>query len=155
MKTEKKKHYSLTGDLKIRTNQVNVASNQELNTVNFAVYVDDLKKLYDSALAGRYGKNGSKAVWQFLKEQNPTLDAGLYRQIRQVIESGRNNFEANQTMLIDKKRTYETSLKRFPNNVIAGFLGFPKIDLTKYDIVTSDTTEEAFKTKKSEPFKLR
>lgn len=123
--------------------------------MNFAVYVDDLKKLYDSALAGRYGKNGSKAVWQFLKEQNPTLDAGLYRQIQQVIESGRNNFEANQTMLIDKKRTYETSLKRFPNNVIAGFLGFPKIDLTKYDIVTSDTTEEAFKTKKSEPFKLR
>ena len=119
------------------------------------MYVDDLKKVYDSAIQGRYGKDGSKAVFQFLKEQNPQLDSSMYIQIQRVIESGRNNFESNQTMLIDKKNIYETKLRQFPTNVVAGIMGFPKIDLSKYDIVTSEETEKAFETKKSAPLKLR
>jgi len=58
-------------------------------------------------------------------------------------------------MLIDKKRGYEVYSGKFPRSFIAGFLGFPKIDLDKYDIVTSEETERTFKEKKSQPFKIR
>jgi len=119
------------------------------------MYRDDLKKVYDGAMTGRYGKKGSQAVFQFIKEHNPNFNEKLYVQIQRIIESGRNNFENEQKMLIDKKRVYEVSLKSFPSSIIAGLLGFPKIDLSKYEIITSDVTEEAFKTKKSEPIKLR
>jgi hypothetical protein len=120
-----------------------------------AMYTDDLKKVYDSAIQGRYGKDGSKAVFQFIKEHNPNFDSSLYRQVQATIESGRNTFDANQKMLTDKKQIYETYIGSFPNNIVAGSFGFPRIDLTKFDIVTSDSTQKAFETKKADEIKIK
>ena len=119
------------------------------------MYVDDLKKVYDSAIKGRYGDGGSKATWQFLKEHNPNFDASLYKKIMQVIEGGRNDFRQCQDLLLDKKKMYVVYLKTFPNSMITNMFGFPKVDLEKIDIVTSDATEKIFETKKSDVIKLR
>lgn len=118
-------------------------------------YADDLTKLTRAAIEGRYGANGSQAVFQWLKEQNPQLDASVYKKIQQVIEAGRLSFETNQKTLIDKKRVYQTKLQQFPDSMIAGFFGFPRIDLAKFDIVTSDRTEKAFETKRDEAIKIQ
>lgn len=120
-----------------------------------SMYTDDLRKVYDSAIQARYGSEGSKAAFQWLKEHNPNFDSKMYVQLQRIIESGRNDFENNQKMLLDKKRQYENDLGTFPEGWVAGKLGFPKKDLEKYDIVTSDHTDEAFSKKKSDPIQLR
>ena len=119
-----------------------------------SLYTDALEKLYKQAISGRYGEGGSKAVVSFIQEQNPSLDPSMYVKIQQVIEAGRNSFEADQKTLLDKRRVYQDTLGQFPGSMVAGMMGFPKVDLKKYDPVINDETAQAFATKKSGPISL-
>ena len=119
------------------------------------MYAGDFKKIYDGVMQGRYGADGSKAMMQWIQENNPQLSPELYTRIQQAIEAGRNGFEADQKALIARKQAYDVYRKSFPNNFVVGLVGFPKIDLSKYDIVTSAETEKAFDTKKADPIQLR
>lgn len=127
---------------------------KEMIQVNDA-YASDFKKVYDGLMQGRYGKNGSKAMFQWIQENMPNFDSSLYSKVQNAITAGRKDFETNQKTLLDKKRVYKQELRVIPNNLIAGLMGFPKVDLDEMDIVTSGETEEAFRTKKSQPIKLR
>lgn len=124
-------------------------------------YAADFRNLYHEAITGRYGDQGSRAAMQWIQEQNPNIDATLYRQVQQNIEIFRNDFTATQKQLISYKQEYENFLiantsSRFYNWLASAFGGqYPHIDLTKFDIVTSARTEGAFQTKKDEPLRLR
>jgi hypothetical protein len=110
-----------------------------------AMYRDDLTKVLATDLGGRYGKNGSSATFQFLKEHNVNLDPKLYQQIQQIIESGRDNFENGQRHQIDVRRQYETQLGTFWGGMWLKFAGYPKINLADFDIVSTGRADDAFK----------
>lgn len=120
-----------------------------------AMYRDDLKTVVVAAVQGRYGANGSKAVMQWLKEANIPFDASMYNKMQQIIESGRNQFQAEQTRLVDVKRTYSNNLGYVWRGFWLNLAGYPKIDLSKYMVITTDGVAEAFKTGKQGPIKLR
>lgn len=119
------------------------------------MYVDAVSKVTKEAIGGRYGADGSKAVFQMLKEQNPQLDAGMFTKISQTIEAFRNEFQNNQTALIDLKRSYKTELGSVWSGMWLRVAGYPKNDLKKYDIVTTDKARQTFDTKRDSGIQLR
>ena len=104
--------------------------------------------LFKAAVTGRYGADGSKAVFQMIKEQNPVQDPQLYRKVQQVVEGTQKEFQTSQTQFLDIKRSYETELGSVWKGMWLGFAGYPKIDLSKYTIVSSQGASDAFATKK-------
>jgi hypothetical protein len=119
------------------------------------MYSNDLKKVYDSAIQGRYGEDGSRAMFQWIQEHNPNLDSTTYIKLQNAIESGRTNFENEQKSLIDRKMAYQMLLRSNRALFVNWVLKFPKIDLDKYSIVTSAPTDDAFTSKKADEIKLR
>lgn len=116
---------------------------------------DDLGKVIEQTFQGRYGADGSKAVFQFIQEQNHQLDPQLYRQIQQVMEAGRNDFQTSQKMLVDVKKNYEAQLNYAWSGFWLGVVGYPKLDLTKYNIVTLGSVEAKFESGVDEVIQLR
>lgn len=120
-----------------------------------AMQRDDLSAVVTAALEGRYGEDGSKAVFQWIQEQNPQIDSTVYVQLQRMIEAGRNEFTAAQTKLTDQKRVYETALGSFWQGTWMSVAGYPKIDLAEYKIVSTGRADEAFETGVEEPIQLR
>jgi len=119
------------------------------------MYKNDFKEVLQASLTARYGKEGSQATFQWLKEHNINFDASLYKQIQTTIEAGRNEFAASQTKLIDRKRMYETELGSFLTGKLMMVAGFPKINLDEYGIVVSEDASNSFKTGIDKKIKLR
>jgi len=117
-----------------------------------AMYRNDIKDIYRDVLKGRYGENGSQAMFQFLKEQNPQIDAGLYKAIQQAMEAGRNEFRVAQTRLVDQKRVYVTNLGYVWKGFWLETAGYPTLNVgfagsaDDFEIITSEYAIDAFET---------
>lgn len=120
------------------------------------IYKNDLVEVTNAAIEGRYGENGSQAVFQWIQENNPQLDPTIYTKVQQIIESGRNEFQVSQTRLIELKRVYQTAQGNFLQGFFLKLAGYPKINLDDYKIVTTTRTERAFESGVEDaPIKLR
>lgn len=117
---------------------------------------EDLQKVTRDAMAGRYGNNGSKAVFQWIQENYPgQITDATYVQIQQVMEAGRNEFKNAQTKFIDLERTYKTNLGYLWKGFWLKVAGYPKIDLSKFKMISSGHAQKAFESGVDEPIKLR
>ncbi len=115
---------------------VNVRTRVKNVITGEASVVEYYGKLIDSAFVhandARYGDGGSKAVMQFITEQNPNISPELFTRLQQAIESNWVDFEKAQTTALDNAFHYKRYLRRKPNGVFAGWMGYPTIDMAKY-----------------------
>jgi hypothetical protein len=120
------------------------------------MYRDDVSKVTRDAIGGRYGEGGSKAVFQMLREQNPQLDASMYKAIQQAIEAFRNEFRNSQTELLDKCRNYETLRGNVWSGMWLSIAGYPKQDINKMcTIVSTAKAAATFESKRDTGITLR
>jgi len=144
---------------KYRDNE-NVYANGVQKVVEIAqvpsMYVEDITKVTTAAISGRYGAEGSKAVFQMLREQNPQLDASMYTKIQQVIEAFRNEFKNAQTALLDRCATYEKQRGYVWSGFWLNLAGYPKMDIEKMcKPVTTEKAARTFETGKDTGIQLR
>lgn len=112
-----------------------------------------LAEIIREAIQGRYGDEGSKAVFQFIQEQNPTIDPALYTNIQKEIAGGRSDFKAAGTRVIDNKRVAYNQLDQTVSGfVLKDIFSLPTIKIgyrdgpDDYKVVISESTSETFKT---------
>lgn len=108
---------------------------------------DHLKQVIEAQMSGRYGADGSKAVFQFLKEQNLQVDQRMYLNIQAAMSGGRKEFEISQNRLLSQCTSYKNEV----GNVWSGFwlrlAGYPKANLAVVCRAVTDTkTDAAFET---------
>lgn len=121
-----------------------------------AMQRDDIIAITKEAIGGRYGPDGSRAVFQAISERNPQMSEKLYINIQQIVQAGRSKFEVGQTRLIDQTAAYRKALGTFPRGFIMGALGYPKVDLEKYNPIITQSVENTYKTgKEASPIQLR
>lgn len=118
-------------------------------------YTDSVIKALEVSMQGRYGQGGSQAAVQWLKEQNPTIDAEIFKKLTSAIEASYVKFGNTQTAKLDAIRQYKASIKKFPGNMVASYFGFTEDTIKSYDmVVTTQATGAAFNTGNMEPVDL-
>ena len=114
-------------------------------------YSNDFKEIYKGMMQGRYGKEGSKAMWQWIKEQNPQIDASLYAKLMTTVEAQRQGFDRQQAKVSDMVAESNKMLKTKPSKwFVDGEIKVAKIvsSSTTKAIVASgvdDTSNDLFK----------
>lgn len=124
---------------------------------------EDLQKVMKASFEGRYGADGSKATMQWIQENYPgQVDPQLYRQIQQIVESGRNDFVIAQRGLIDQKQIYLTALGNMPGGWMMQFAGYPKLNVgfnggkDDFKVIVTDRAADARKSgREAGPVQLR
>lgn len=113
-------------------------------------YGDLVKDAIKAANSGRYGADGSKAMMQWIKEQNPTIDPSIFKKIMVAAEAGYAKFAAVQKTKIDLARAYKTEYDQTAQVPLWGSFvngGFPRKPFSEFEkIVVSGETKRTFET---------
>ena len=112
---------------------------------------DALKEVFVGYATAR-GGNGGGSFINAVHEAIPTVDVAIFKNLQNIITGARDEWTANQVALVDIGREYNTMLDVFPGNIVLRMLGFEKVTVK---IVTSDRTDQAFKTGKDNDTKLK
>lgn len=120
-----------------------------------AMYKKDLESIIKQTFEGRYGKDGSKAVMQFITENNLQFDSSMYKNLQVVMQSGRDEFKLSQDRKLDICADYENKRGQLISGFFLQALGFPKQDIdNKCKIVLDAETNETFLKHEAKPIKL-
>lgn len=90
------------------------------------MYLEGLRGIIKETFQGRYGEDGSQAVFQWIQEQNVQVDSQVYLKLQTIIDGGRNEFKQSQDRKLDECSTYEVLRNNFISGIFLKFAGFPK-----------------------------
>jgi hypothetical protein len=143
-----------------RDNNQNILAQYEQRVLEIVqvpdMYKNDLKEIVQATMQGRYGADGSKAMFQWIQEQNLQLDSSVYTRIQDTILAGRKDFELAQTRMIDIRRGYDQQLGFFWRGLWLDIAGFPRVNLADFKPVVTNRVLETFETRiETSPLKLR
>lgn len=142
------------GETEAVLSRVTVAVQQTAGVVE--IYANDVKEVISAAVQGRYGKDGSKAVFQMIQEKNPTVSDKVYLKLADLIGGGQKEVEIVQVQKLEVCAAYKKELGYLVRGAILRFAGFPKADLALECRVISDSaTRSAMETGLQQPVKLR
>jgi hypothetical protein len=127
------------------------------------MYKDDFKEIVTAEIQGKYGKDGSQAMFQFLKDREINFDSSMYKLIMQNVEIGQNEYANEQNILIDMIRAYATVVdKNLPlqRGWYMSFIGYPTVDTSIEDnkdfkIIIAKSANTVYETGEDAPMKLR
>src|SRR3989344_6398587 len=106
-------------------------------------YKAAFKEIYPALIEGRYGNEKGGTLMKWIQESNPTFDVSLYKDLMSSIESERAGFFMEQKKLIDLDREHKVLRQSFPASMFIG--SRPDV---KFTIITSEKTENVYKTGK-------
>ena len=112
-------------------------------------YAKTFKDVYPALIEGRYGNEKGGTLMKWITESNPTFDVSLYKDLSASIEAERTGFFMEQKKLIDLDREHKTMRAQFPASMFIG--SRPDVEFT---IITSDNTEQVYKTGKENDIEL-
>ncbi len=119
--------------------------------------IDAQTKIIERANQARYGGEGSKAVVQFITEQNLAIPSEYITKLQVVIDDGREEFKQGQDELLDQCRAYKLQLKQPWSGFWLNLAGAPSADFDmtyNCDIVSNSYAADAMKTKRAEALDL-
>lgn len=102
------------------------------------------KEILESYAGARSG-NGGGSMATLVKEQVPTLDLSAYDKLMNVITGSRDTWTMRQKELVSLAEQHNAFLSKQPQAYLLGLMGHTKIEPK---VITSERTEETFKTEK-------
>jgi len=102
-------------------------------------YKDDFKDAFTSMIGARYEKGAGQAML-WIKEQNPNLDASMYKKIQTIIEASRISFEREQRKLSQMGAAHK---KMFTTKPSMWFLSGEPVEI---QIISSGKTKKVMQT---------
>jgi len=110
-------------------------------------YVEALQGIIKQTFEGRYGDDGSKAAFQWIKENNIPLDPSVYTKLQSIIDAGREEFKLSQDRKLEYCSQYEIARNQFWSGMWLNIAGYPKKDITKLcQVVIDKSTTDKFNT---------
>jgi Na+-transporting NADH:ubiquinone oxidoreductase subunit NqrC len=103
-------------------------------------YRDAFRSSYTDMISGRYS-SGDGTLMKWIKEQNPTFDASLYKDVQAAIEIQRSNFTMQQARMLDIIRQHDNLLSMWPSSAF-----IKNTEHIKYTVISSTRSKTAVET---------
>jgi hypothetical protein len=106
---------------------------------------ESLAEIFVQHAQARTGSGEGGAVMKWIQESVPNISSDTFRNLQNIIVASRDSWTDNQRQLLDIKREHDNLLDTFPSSIFVG--GRARLKAT---IVTSERTDEAFKSGRDE-----